>query len=59
MSNKKHVFLLKMKLTIFLFLFSMLGVMAKSNAQKVTLDLKNATFKKAFLELTKQTGYIF
>src|SRR5690606_9155611 len=55
----KHVFLLKMKLTIFLFLFSMLGVMAKSNAQKVTLDLKNATFKKAFLELTKQTGYIF
>src|SRR5690606_4086638 len=46
------------KLTIFLFLFSMLGVMAKSNAQKVTLDLKNATFKKAFLELTKQTGYI-
>lgn len=37
----------------------MLGVMAKSNAQKVTLDLKNATFKKAFLELTKQTGYIF
>lgn len=59
MSNKKHVFLLKMKLTIFLFLFSMLGVMAKSNAQKVNLDLKNATFKKAFLELTKQTGYIF
>ncbi|WP_179221505.1 SusC/RagA family TonB-linked outer membrane protein [Sphingobacterium cellulitidis] len=48
-----------MKLTFFLFLFSMFGAMANSNAQKINLDLKGATLKKAFLEITKQTGFIF
>lgn len=59
MSNKKYVFLLHMKLTLFLFLFSMLGAMAKINAQKINLDLKKVSFKKAFLEITKQTGVTF
>ncbi|MFD2556466.1 SusC/RagA family TonB-linked outer membrane protein [Sphingobacterium tabacisoli] len=48
-----------MKLTSVLFLFSMLGAMAKTNAQKINLDLKKVSFRKAFLEITKQTGVTF
>jgi TonB-dependent SusC/RagA subfamily outer membrane receptor len=48
-----------MKLTVFLMLMACLQVSAKGYAQKkVTLSEKNASLKKVFTAIRKQTGYI-
>lgn len=48
-----------MKLTIFLIVLSMFSALGNGLAQKVNLNLKDVSFKKALLEITKQTGYTF
>ena len=48
-----------MKLTFVFLTAFLLNASAKSSAQKVTLNLKNATLDKVFWEIEKQTGYGF
>ncbi|MFZ4260445.1 SusC/RagA family TonB-linked outer membrane protein [Sphingobacterium sp. HJSM2_6] len=48
-----------MKLTILMFFISMFAVMANGLGQQISLNLKDASLKTAFLELTKQGGYTF
>lgn len=54
-----NVFLFYMKLTFLLFFVSMFTAVAHGFGQKVNLNLKDASMKKALLELTKQTGATF
>lgn len=48
-----------MRLTVLIFLVTMLQVRAKTNAQSVTLKKSNITLKKALQALETQTGYAF
>ena len=48
-----------MKLTFVFLTAFLLNVSAKSSAQNVTINLKNATLDKVFREIEKQTGYGF
>ncbi|MEP7374599.1 MAG: SusC/RagA family TonB-linked outer membrane protein [Chitinophagaceae bacterium] len=51
--------LLAMKLTILLLLFSCLAVSATGNAQKISIDVKNASLTEVFERIEKQTAYTF
>src|SRR5882757_139660 len=48
-----------MKFTAVLLLAACLQVSARSNAQQVTLDIRNAPLEQAFKAIRKQTGYLF
>lgn len=48
-----------MKLTIVLLIVASLQAGAKTAAQLVTLNEKNASAEKVFREITQQTGYVF
>jgi type II secretory pathway component GspD/PulD (secretin) len=48
-----------MKITSFMMLGSALCVQASGYAQKVNISAKNASLKKVFKEITKQTNYQF
>src|SRR5882762_4509201 len=48
-----------MKFTAVLLLAACLQVSARSNAQKVTLDIRNAPLEQVFKAIRKQTGYLF
>ena len=51
--------LLVMKLTAILLFAACLEVSAGTNAQTVTLSLKNSSLERIFKEVKKQTGYGF
>jgi TonB-linked SusC/RagA family outer membrane protein len=51
--------LLVMKLTATLLLLGCLHVTAAGIAQKVSITQENATLKKVFAQIKKQTGYVF
>jgi len=48
-----------MKLAVILLLGACLQVSAKSYAQRITLNEKNAPLEKVFSEIKRQTGYLF
>lgn len=48
-----------MKLTALFLLLACLQLSARTNAQRITLSVKNVPIKAVFLELNKQTGYNF
>ncbi|MEO6681955.1 MAG: SusC/RagA family TonB-linked outer membrane protein [Ginsengibacter sp.] len=48
-----------MKITTFLFFLACMQVSAKSDAQRITLSLKNASIEKVFKEINVQSGYNF
>ena len=51
--------ILVMKLTTMLLLVGCLQVSATAFAQKVSLNVENASLKKVFKDIRKQTGYLF
>jgi TonB-linked SusC/RagA family outer membrane protein len=50
---------LAMRLTAMLLLAGCLQVSASGNAQKVSIHRENASLKKVFTDIKKQTGYLF
>ena len=48
-----------MKLTAIILLAACIQVSAKSNAQTVSLSVKDAPLEKVFQAIEKQTGYLF
>ncbi|RZK70355.1 MAG: hypothetical protein EOO85_21170, partial [Pedobacter sp.] len=50
---------LTMRLTLFLTLFFTLEATAYSHAQKITMEVKNASMKSVLQELRKKSGYAF
>lgn len=50
---------LVMRLTAMLLLAGCLQVSASGNAQKVSINRENASLKKVFTDIKKQTGYLF
>src|SRR5687767_5429630 len=48
-----------MKMTAILLIAASLHVSAGSNAQRITLSLKDASLKTVFMERNEQTGYNF
>ncbi|TDQ79293.1 TonB-linked SusC/RagA family outer membrane protein [Sphingobacterium yanglingense] len=48
-----------MKLTLFLFLVSMLAAFADARAQRINLSVKQAPLQKVLIELSKQSAYTF
>lgn len=48
-----------MKFVIFYILFLSICCLGSASAQKVSIDVKNATFRSVALEIQKQTGYSF
>jgi TonB-linked SusC/RagA family outer membrane protein len=51
--------ILAMRLTAMLLLAGCLQVSASGNAQKVSIHRENASLKKVFTDIKKQTGYLF
>ncbi|ERJ59909.1 hypothetical protein M472_14145 [Sphingobacterium paucimobilis HER1398] len=48
-----------MKLTLFLFLMSLMAAFAEANAQRINLTVKKMPLKKVLVELSRQSGYTF
>ncbi|SDF12755.1 TonB-linked outer membrane protein, SusC/RagA family [Mucilaginibacter pineti] len=57
--NALRKILLVMKIAIFLMMISAIAISAKSLAQRVTLDEKNASLQRILREIRQQTGYDF
>jgi TonB-linked SusC/RagA family outer membrane protein len=49
---------LAMKLTIFIFFFSILGVMGSAKAQRISISVKGVSLQKVLSEISKQSKHI-
>ncbi|PUZ26743.1 TonB-linked outer membrane protein, SusC/RagA family [Chitinophaga costaii] len=58
LSTRRYAFL-KMKLTLIVFMSSLLQVAAASYGQSVTLNVKNAPFDQLLDDISRQSGYHF
>ena len=56
LKSRHAKFLRIMKITVFILLTTSLQLAARTNAQTVTLSLKNVNIQKVFKEISKQTG---
>jgi TonB-linked SusC/RagA family outer membrane protein len=50
---------MRIKLTMFFLIFAWMQGTAKIHAQKVSLNQQNTPLEKVFLQIEKQTGYVF
>ncbi len=53
----KKQWLMRIKITSFIFFITLLQVSAAGLAQRITFSQKDATLKHLFTEINKQTGY--